>query len=140
MLKWFLIVVAITLVVAFARCFLVNAEGKERSMYPDQDKYEATDGPSSTVVVASGPNVSDISYSVNSTNHFLWTIDYDDDPKVKPADRWFGINHIVAGDIIYFQIRTKVGKRVESKVIINSVALTPVRIRVDDTGQATFTK
>jgi len=90
--------------------------------------------------VASGTNVACVEYSVNSTNHFLWSTEYDEEQITKPEDRWLGINNIAAGDRIYFQVRVKNRKRVKSSVLIESVAKTPVRVQIDDGGQAMVMK
>jgi hypothetical protein len=104
-------------------------------MYPEQEKYELGDL-KSTVIVRAGPNVMEVEYAVNSTSRFLWTKTFDEEGPTKPEDRWFGIDHVIAGDTIYFRVDTKTTTRIDSQVTINSVAQTPVRIRIEDTGLA----
>lgn len=139
MMKWVLILVVFGIVGLAARRVLAKPN-EEKSIYPDQDKYEQTDNPKSTVVVASGTNVAGVAYSVNSTTHFLWSTEYDEEEVTKPEDRWFGIDNVVAGDKIFFRVRIKSVKRVEGNVLVESVARTPVRVQIDDAGQAKIIK
>ena len=135
MMKWLLILVVFGIVGLAARRVLAKPND-EKSIHPGKDKYEQTDNPRSTVVVASGPNIAAVAYSVNSTTQFLWSTEYDEEEVTRPEDRWFGIDNIVAGDRIYFRVRVKSGKRVESNVLVESATRTPSRVQIDDAGQA----
>ena len=123
-MKWIFIVLAVGLVAVVARRAMARFGAQEGSMYPDQDKYEQTDNPKSAVIVASGMNVSEVEYSVNSETHFLWSTAYDEEGITRQEDRWFGIDHIAKGDFICFRVSTKDGKRVDGKLTIPSIGKT----------------